>query len=143
MNSASKVLTQLQADSLVMFTKLHNYHWNVKGLQFYGLHAKTEEFYTYFGTMFDDLAERILQLNGTPLVTVKAMLDLSKIKEDEKTDFKAEYIIENIKKDFEYFLNTFKELHATTDKDAPTQSYADDQVGYFQKELWMLNQLIA
>ena len=27
----------------VMYTKLHNYHWYVKGHQFFTLHAKFEE----------------------------------------------------------------------------------------------------
>lgn len=143
MDNTTKALIQLQADSLVMFNKLHNYHWNVKGLQFYGFHEKTEEFYNYFAEMYDALAERILQLGDTPLVTIKEVLKTSKIQEDEKTSFSGQYIFESITKDFEYFLNSYKELSATTEKDAPTQSYADDQVGYFQKELWMLNQLIA
>src|SRR5690606_26256906 len=125
MENTIKLLTQLQADALVMFNKLHNYHWNVKGIEFYGAHARTEEFYNYFSGMYDDIAERILQLGATPLVTIKDVLATSKIKEDEKTSFATKYVFENITKDFEYFLNGFKELSATTENDAPTQSYAD------------------
>lgn len=134
-------LNQLQADALVMYTKLHNYHWNVKGIQFYGLHEKTESFYTHFSVVYDDLAERILQLGSKPLVTMKAILDKTKISEETKTSFSANDVVENIHADFNYFLNGFKELSALSEKDATTQAYADEQVAFLEKEIWMLNSL--
>lgn len=143
MENSIQMLNQIQADALVMYTKLHNYHWNVKGLQFYGIHAKTEEFYTYFGTMYDDTAERLLQLGIKPIVTLKVAMDRTKIQEETKDTFNVEYVVENIVKDFQYFLQAFKDLSAASENDAPTQAYADDQIGHFQKEIWMLSSLIA
>ena len=142
MENTIQMLNQIQADALMMFTKVHNYHWNVKGLQFYGIHQKTEEFYTYFGVMYDDLAERLLQLNVKPIVTLKGVMDKTKIKEETKDNFNVEYVVENLVKDFEYFLKMFKELSAVSEKDTPTQAYSDEQIGHFQKELWMLKSLI-
>lgn len=142
MENTIQILNQVQADALVMYTKLHNYHWNVKGLQFYGIHAKTEEFYTYFGTMYDDVAERLLQLNVKPIVTLKGALEKSKLSEETKDDFTIEYAVESIINDFQYFLGAFKELSSASEDDAPTQAYADDQIGHFQKEIWMLKSLL-
>lgn len=142
MENTIQILNQLQADALMMYTKLHNYHWNVKGLQFYGIHEKTEEFYNYFGVMYDDLAERLLQLGIKPIVTLKAVVDKTKIQEETKDSFNVEYVAENIVKDFNYFLSAFKELSAVSEKDAPTQAYADEVVGHLQKETWMLKSLI-
>lgn len=142
MENTIQMLNQIQADALMMYTKLHNYHWNVKGLQFYGMHQKTEEFYTYFGTMYDDVAERLLQLGIKPIVTLKGAMDKTRIKEETKDTFTVQYVAENIVQDFQYFLSAFKELSAAAEMDAPTQAYADDQIGHFQKEIWMLRSLI-
>lgn len=142
MENTIQLLNQVQADALMMFTKLHNYHWNVKGLQFYGMHEKTEEFYNHFSTMYDDVAERLLQLGIKPIVTLKGAMDKTKIKEETKDTFDVKYVAENILEDFQYFLKTFKELSAAAEQDAPTQAYADDQIGHFQKEIWMLSSLV-
>lgn len=142
MENTIQMLNQIQADALMMYTKIHNYHWNVKGLQFYGIHEKTEEFYNYFGVMYDDIAERLLQLNVKPIVTLKGVMDKTKIQEETKDNFNVEYVVENIIKDFQYFLSAFKELSSASENDAPTQAYSDDQIGHFQKELWMLKSLI-
>jgi len=44
-------LQKLLANLQLYYTNLRGFHWNVKGVEFYGLHAKLEEFY-------DDTAER-------------------------------------------------------------------------------------
>ena len=69
----SKVIEQLrimQADSIVLYMKVHNYHWNVRGSDFPQAHKALEEIYDEFADMFDDLAERVAQLGGTPVVTL-------------------------------------------------------------------------
>lgn len=134
-------LNQLQADALVMYTKLHNYHWNVKGIQFYGLHEKTETFYTHFSVLYDDLAERILQLGSKPLVTMKAILEKTNITEESSTSFSASEVVDNIHKDFSYFLKNFKELSSISENDSTTQAFADEQTAFLEKEIWMLNSL--
>lgn len=143
MANVTDKLLQLMADSHVMFTKLHNYHWNVRGLQFYTLHAKTEEAYAFFATAYDDLAERILQLGGTPLVTLKDIIARTSIKEETKTRFDAEYVVKSILEDYQYFLNEFRALSEAAEGDPTTQAYADDKVAHFEKEVWMLQSNLA
>ena len=44
----SKVVTQLnqiQADAHALFVKFHDYHWYVKGIQFFSVHEYTEKAY--------------------------------------------------------------------------------------------------
>lgn len=136
--SINEQLSQLMADANVMFTKLHNYHWNVKGLQFYALHNKTEEAYTYFAEVYDDVAERMLQLGAKPIVTLKDILDKAKIEEESQTDFTPEYVIKAMIHDYKYFHKAFQALSESSDKDPTTAAYADDQVAFFEKEIWML-----
>lgn len=140
-----KILKQLQADSLVFFMKTHNYHWNVKGKDFPQVHSATEEIYKTFATIFDDIAERIIQLGDTPHVTLKDILSSSKIKEESKTDFKSKDVLENILEDYKYFLSKFQKLSkvATENNDTTTQSYADSQIAHLEKAIWMLKAQLA
>lgn len=134
-------LNNILADANVMYTKLHNYHWNVKGMQFYGLHAKTEEFYGTFATIYDDVAERILQLGGKPLVTLKQILATTRIKEEERTEFEAKDVVKGLLEDFKFFHGEFKNL--SSNSDAITTAYADDKVGMLEKEIWMLRSMLG
>ena len=138
MSSSIEKLNVILANANVLFTKLHNYHWNVKGPAFFQLHAKTEEYYTQFATMYDDVAERILQLNGTPLVTLKAILSTATVKEEERTEFSVEHIMHSIIHDFEVMQKLFKAISADEKTDDITRAYCDEQIGFLEKELWML-----
>ena len=75
-------LNLLIADFTVFYQKLRHYHWNVKGDQFFMLHEKFEEIYTDVGDVIDELAERIVGLEGTPLHTLAHMLETTSLKED-------------------------------------------------------------
>lgn len=69
------------ANWTVMYVKLHNYHWYVKGKDFFTLHEKFEELYNETATYIDDLAERLLALNGKPIATMKESLETASVKE--------------------------------------------------------------
>jgi starvation-inducible DNA-binding protein len=56
------VLSKVLADTFVLYLKTHNFHWNVEGLQFRGLHEMFEEQYRNLWDSIDDIAERIRAL---------------------------------------------------------------------------------
>lgn len=128
------------ADVQVLYIKLHNYHWNVKGPHFFGIHGITEEYYNYFANQYDDIAERILQIDGKPLTTMKAYLKESKINEEEKSSFVSEDVLKNVIKDFNYLKKEFKKTSKLAENlnDFTSQSLADDNVTWLEKALWML-----
>lgn len=136
-----KRLNNILADAMVMYTKLHNYHWNVKGMQFYGLHAKMEELYTTFATIYDDVAERILQLEGKPYVTLKQIIANARIQEEERTEFDGKDMVKNLIEDLKFFHGDFKVLSQSAD--ATTTAYADDKIGMLEKEIWMLRSMLG
>lgn len=65
----------------VLYVKLHNFHWYVKGNQFFTLHVKFQELYEESTLHLDDLAERLLALEGKPVATMSEHLELSSVKE--------------------------------------------------------------
>lgn len=140
MKEVIRSLKALQADSTVMFMKLHNFHWNVKGMDFHPVHAATEEMYEQFATLLDDLAERVLQLGEKPLVTLKDIVATARIKEESNTSFTSKVIVEAVLKDCESFLSEFKSLSKVADKadDKVTAAFADEKAAAFEKSIWML-----
>ena len=63
--NVNEIVNKQVANFSVMYIKLHNFHWYVKGEQFFTLHEKFEELYTETATIIDDLAERLLALEGS------------------------------------------------------------------------------
>ncbi|MEE9431406.1 MAG: DNA starvation/stationary phase protection protein [Melioribacteraceae bacterium] len=133
-------LNQNLADVQVLYVKLHNYHWNVKGSHFFGIHNLTEGYYDYFAKQYDDIAERILQLGGKPLTTMKSYLGISKIKEENKNSFSASIVIKSVTKDFNYLLKEFKKTSKISEgqNDSTTQALADENIAWLEKAIWML-----
>lgn len=87
------------ANWTVMYVKLHNYHWYVKGKDFFTLHEKFEELYNEAATYIDDLAERLLAMDGAPVATMRESLELASIKEANGNE-SAEQMVQNIYDDF-------------------------------------------
>lgn len=135
-----KLLKQIEADSIVFYMKLHNLHWNVKGLLFKPIHEMTEEIYDEFADIFDDVAERVLQLGDKPIVTLNDALKIAKIKEESKSDFSGEEVLKIVLKDYEYFLKLFTDLSKASEKagDTPSQDYANGAIAKLSKAIWML-----
>ena len=62
-------LNGLLANFQIYYQNLRGLHWNIKGKNFFELHVKFEEFYTDSQVKIDNIAERILTLQGNPLHT--------------------------------------------------------------------------
>ncbi|CRF46767.1 Non-specific DNA-binding protein Dps / Iron-binding ferritin-like antioxidant protein / Ferroxidase [Helicobacter heilmannii] len=139
------LLKQLQADSIVLFMKLHNFHWNVKGHDFHVVHKFTQAVYEEFADMFDDLAERVVQLGHVPVVTLAEALKVAHIKEESKHSFHSKEIFEAILHDYEHLEKHFSQLSEFADEagDKITATYADEQLAKLQKSVWMLKASLA
>lgn len=140
-NNLVDQLNKNLADLQVMYVKLHNYHWNVKGKHFFGIHNMTEGYYNYFAAQYDDVAERILQIGGKPITTMKSYLENSEIKEEEGNEFSADDVINSIVRDFNYLKNQFGNTSKISEEnnDPTTQTLAEDNMAWIEKAVWMLN----
>lgn len=93
-----KELNQQVANWTVAYTKLHNFHWYVKGPNFFSLHEKFEELYNEASQYVDDLPERILAIGGNPVGTLKESLEISIVDEAGK-NYSAEQMVEAFSND--------------------------------------------
>ena len=139
-----KVLNQQVANWTVAFTKLHNFHWYVKGPNFFSLHTKFEELYDEASQYIDDLAERILATGGNPVATLQESLELSIIEEAGK-GYKAEEMVEELSKDFD---NISKQLEqaievASNAEDDVTEDMFIGMQTNIDKHNWMLKSYLG
>lgn len=133
-------LKQLQADSAVFYMKVHNLHWNVYGMNFRQIHEATEAIYEKFADVFDDCAERVIQLGDKPFIKLQDCLNAAKIKETDSMKFNPSEVLKILIDDFTYFKDSIDNLlkFASDNNDNVTADYASDMLAYLEKELWML-----
>jgi len=74
-------LQQLLADYQVYYSNLRGFHWNVKGKDFFVMHAQFENMYNNAAEKIDEIAERILMLDGVPVHRFSDYLKSSQVKE--------------------------------------------------------------
>lgn len=141
MNSTLMVasLNQLLANAMVFQQTLKHYHWEVAGEHFFTLHAKFEELYGRWGTLSDDLAERILALKGRPLSTLSQAVKLSKVDEEVETPDSFEMVKRTLL-GLEIQLSQFRNVIAQAEEtgDRTTANLLDDISDEIEKTSWML-----
>ena len=71
----------LLANYQVYYQKLRNFHWNIRGENFFELHELFEKLYTDAHQVIDEIAERIQTLKYRPLSLLRKYLETSEIKE--------------------------------------------------------------
>ncbi len=132
-------LNGLLADSTVFYQKLRHYHWNVEGRHFFELHAKFEELYTKWADTIDEIAERILTVDATPLHTLKGMLGKASLKEDESIPA-APAMVDAIMADLEALhVSAMKVIDAAeAADDRGTANLLDEVNDGIEMDIWML-----
>lgn len=128
-------LNKLLSDLNVFYRKLQNYHWNVKGHDFFTIHAKLEEYYNEVNEQIDEIAEHILILNGQPLGTMKDYINTSDIEEAKNEKITSQEIFTEVIKDLEKLLEDVKQIKKCADEneDYPTSSLMDEYIENYGK----------
>lgn len=128
----------------VIYTKLHNFHWYVKGPSFFTLHVKFEELYDEATVHMDEIAERLLALGGKPVATMKEQLELSVVKEATSTE-DAEEMVDTLVADYDKIMQSLKkgmEL-ATEEGDDMTDDILNAIHQSLEKHSWMLSAFLG
>ncbi|NLC16956.1 MAG: DNA starvation/stationary phase protection protein [Clostridiales bacterium] len=143
MDNVKKALNKQVANFAVLYIKLHNYHWFVKGNLFYTLHEKFEELYDEVTGYFDEVAERLLMIGGRPAATMKEYLSLASIQEASGNE-STEEMVQAIVKDFET-VNAELAEGIKAAAEAADEATVDLFVTIskdLQKNIWMLKTLL-
>ncbi|OZU90243.1 DNA starvation/stationary phase protection protein [Virgibacillus indicus] len=133
-------LNQLLSNYFVMYVKLHRYHWFVQGRHFFQLHELFEEMYTMFANDLDEVAERILMIDGKPLATMIKYLKETTLYEANADD-KEDEIIAQLIQDYEQIIAEIRDIGlelAREQKDDPTEDLLISLRAKLEKHIWML-----
>lgn len=142
--SQTEVLNKQISNWSVLYIKLHHYHWFVKGGQFFTLHAKFEELYNEAAQYIDDLAERVLAINGKPLSSMKDYLAHSTVKEAAGGEA-ADAMVRSLIADFSAVIGELKEGILAAEA-ADDESTGDMLIGMhtsLEKHVWMLKSFLG
>lgn len=140
----TQTLNKQVANWTVLYVKLHNYHWYIKGHHFFALHEKFEELYNEANGYIDELAERILALEGNPIATMAECLKMASIKEAAGNE-NEEAMVRSIKEDFEMMSGELQEAISLTEQ-AGDDGTADMFIGIKQslaKHIWMFKSFLG
>lgn len=133
-----EVMNRLLANLNVHYQKLRNFHWNVKGTDFFDLHQKFEEEYNETQKAIDEVAERIRVFGQTPLSTMREYLETSEIKET-GTDLSSNEMVGEILKDYGILLEQmFLTIEVSiSNGDSSTEDLIKGLVRRTEKNHWM------
>ena len=136
-------LQQLFADYQIYYANLRGFHWNIKGHDFFVLHSKFEEMYNDTAEKIDAIAERILQLGGTPANKYSDYLKTAQVKEIDNV-CNGEKALQNVLETIAHFVGEERKLIAAASEvnDEVTVSILTGYLEEQEKLIWMLTAYI-
>ncbi|WHY21038.1 DNA starvation/stationary phase protection protein [Paenibacillus sp. G2S3] len=142
--SLEQILNRQVANLNVLYVKIHNFHWYVKGEQFFSLHVKFEDLYNEVTLQMDEVAERLLSIKGSPAATMKEYLELATIQEATgKEDTRG--MVQSLIEDFATISEELTEGIELAEeiKDQPTSDMLIKIRGDLEKHQWMLRSYLS
>ena len=137
-------LNKLLASYSVLYMNTRGFHWNIKGKEFFELHLKFEEIYNALILQIDEIAERILTLEGTPLHSFTENLKESVISEaTHVTDGKL--ALENILASYTAIIGQERNILKLSNEidDEGTAALMSDYIKLQEKEVWMFRSYLS
>lgn len=133
-------LDQHLADLHVLYTKLHNYHWNVEGKEFFTLHAELEKQYDAVAEEIDEVAERILMIGHRPSASLADYLKKARLQEVESKAYSGKEIVETLLADYSTLIAGLR-AGIEAAQEAGDEVSVDLMIGSlanYEKTVWML-----
>jgi len=137
-------LNDLLANYQVFYQNLRGFHWNIQGKSFFELHLKFEEYYNDAILKVDEIAERILTLEGRPLHDFQNYLAITSIKPS-KNVIDGNEAVTIILNNFKTLIQKERNILNLSDdaKDEGTNSLMGDYIAETEKTIWMLRSYLA
>ena len=140
----SEKLNDLLANYQVFYQNLRGFHWNIKGRDFFELHAKFEELYNEAALTIDAIAERVLTLDHIPVHSYSNYVSVSEIEESTNIT-KGSECVAIIHANVRILLKKEKSILklADTASDHGTSDLMTQQISVQEKLNWMLSSYLA
>ena len=131
-------LNTLLANYQIYYQNLRGFHWNIQGRDFFELHVKFEELYNDAAIKIDEVAERILTIDHTPLHSFADYLEtatLKPVRGVHKGEPAVKALVDNLKQ----IVSQQKDIRAKSEDggDGATADMMATFVEEQEKTLWM------
>lgn len=138
----SKILDKVLADEYVLYTKLRNFHWNVRGPHFNEYHKFFEEQYDKLIEYVDEIAERQRMIGAFPKASLQEFLELTQLKEV-KEILSAEEMIQLALDDHETMIRTLRQMIEELGDlgDHGNEDFLIELLQEHEKMAWMLRSM--
>ncbi len=136
-------LSQVLAESYVLYLKTHNFHWNVTGPMFQPLHSVFEGQYSELAEAVDEIAERIRALGHPAPGSFAEFQRLSSI-EEASIKPKALEMVKELLDGHETISQTANNVVATAQEggDEGTADLMIQRIQEHDKTAWMLRSFL-
>ncbi len=139
--SVVEILNLTLADEVVLTTKTRGAHWNVRGVDFFELHALFESQYQLLNNISDEIAERVRMLGGFATDSLAEFLRLSRL--DEHPDYVPNLL--RLLADHETFIRYLREDARKVTEEFEDEGTFDLLIGVMrlhEKIAWILRSYI-
>ncbi|CAH9065879.1 hypothetical protein PSECIP111951_03457 [Pseudoalteromonas holothuriae] len=132
-------LNTLLSSYQIQYMNARGFHWNIKGRNFFELHLKFEEIYNLLLEKVDEIAERILTIEGKPLHAFSDYLEASKITEAKNISDGTE-ALNNLLNGYKTLIAMQREIleQAGDAQDEGSAALMSDYIKEQEKLVWML-----
>ena len=137
--TVAKALYHFLADTYVIYLKSQNFHWNVKGPNFFALHLLFEKQYAELAEALDEIAERIQAL-GFHVDASFAGLQKECCIADDRKPLAAKKMIQKLLSAHEELICCGREIAKIVDEnnDQASADLIARRLGTHEKMAWML-----
>jgi len=134
-----KALALFTADTMVLYVKTLNFHWNMTGPQFFMYHRLLEEQYKNLAEGLDELAERIRMLGGEAPGSMKDFLKLAQLKESAGTLSQNEMVKELVRShtSMSHLCHQVIEI-SNQQRDEGTTDLLIERLRFHDQQAWLL-----
>ncbi|OZB16798.1 MAG: DNA starvation/stationary phase protection protein [Marinobacter sp. 34-60-7] len=131
-------LNELLSNYQIFYMNVRGYHWNIKGDNFFELHAKFEELYDDLLLKIDEIAERVLTLGHRPAHAYSTYIEKSDVPERKDVSDGKE-AVGNIVESFGKLIAKQRDLLtlAGDNQDEGTVALMSDYISQQEKTVWM------
>lgn len=136
----TELMSVVLADTYALYLKTQNYHWHVRGKQFYALHILLEKQYKELAEAVDTIAERIVISGAHAPAGFKTLSTLTHIK-DGHALYTAEEMLNDLVVDHQHVIEELNKAfkQASSEGDEGNVAVLSERIVAHQKMCWMLS----
>ena len=146
LGTSKMVLTNLLANSFVLYLKTHSFHWNVEGDQALEYHELFEVQYREIWEAIDIIAERLRMIGFYAPASSKELMHTSEIVEDGNI-LQAKNMIEVLHADHQTIIKSIrdglKQMSSNSSFDEGTIELLKARLASHEKTAWILRALLS